>query len=172
MNSIDAITLNHWLKNNEATLIDVREVVEYQSCSIPGARHLPLSEVTMDKAHLPEHQNKKLVFHCKSGKRSAMACAKLIKEDIDCDVWTLEGGIDAWKGQGNPTITSKSILPLERQVHIAISMLILLGLSLHALLDNTAFLILPLIAGLGLLNSGITGWCGLAKLMAKMPWNK
>ena len=28
------------------------------------------------------------------------------------------------------------------------------------------------VVNLGLMNAGITGWCGLAKFMAKMPWNK
>lgn len=172
INNIDSKTLNEWLQNDEVTLIDVREAVEYKICSIPNSRHLPLSEVTIDKAHLPQHKNKKLVFHCKSGKRSAMACQKLATEGIDFDIWTLEGGIDAWKGQNLPTISLKKILPLERQVQMTISILILSGLSLHFMTENPVFLILPLIAGLGLLNAGITGWCGLARLMAKMPWNK
>lgn len=172
INNLNATTLKNWLKNDEVTLIDVREAVEYQSCSIPNSRHLPLSEVTIDKAHLPEHQNKKLVFHCKSGKRSAMACEKLINEGIDFDIWTLEGGIDTWIQKGFSTTSFKKILPLERQVHITISVLILSGLSLHYVLNNPLFLILPFITGLGLLNAGVTGWCGMAKLIAKMPWNK
>lgn len=170
--TIDAITLHELLKNDEVILIDVRELVEYQSCSIPNAKHLPLSEVTIDRTHLPEHENKQLVFHCKSGKRSAMACEKLLNEGIDFDIYTLEGGIDAWIKNDFSTISLKKILPLERQMHITISILILSGLTLNFILNNSLYLILPLITGLGLLNAGITGWCGMGKLIARMPWNK
>ena len=34
------------------------------------------------------------------------------------------------------------------------------------------FLILPAFVGCGLMFAGITGWCGMALLLAKMPWNK
>lgn len=172
INQVDPITLKEWLDNHEAVLIDVREVVEYQTCSIPHSRHLPLSQVTLDKAHLPEHKNKKLVFHCKSGKRSMMACEKIIKEGVDFDIWNLTGGIDGWKEKNLKTVSQKNILPLERQTQLAISVIILSGLSLNYILKDSAFLILPLIAGLGLLNAALTGWCGMARMIAKMPWNK
>jgi rhodanese-related sulfurtransferase len=164
INNIDPVTLKDWLDNKEAILIDVREVIEYKACSIPNSRHLPLSQVTIDKAHLPEHRNKKLVFHCKSGKRSMMACEKLISEGINFDIWNLEGGIESWKKKNLTIISTKDIISLERQVHIAISLFVLSGLSLNYFLEDSLYLILPLIAGIGLLNSGITGWCGLAKI--------
>lgn len=172
INNIDAITLKDWLDNDEAVLIDVRETVEYKNCSIPSSRHLPLSNISIDKAHLPEHKNRKLVIHCKSGKRSMMACNKLIQEGIEFDIWNLEGGIDSWKEKGLKTIAESNILPLERQTQIGISLIILSGLGLNYFLENSLFLFLPLLAGLGLLNAGLTGWCGLAKFIAKMPWNK
>ncbi|MBL6665093.1 MAG: rhodanese-like domain-containing protein [Rickettsiales bacterium] len=172
IHNIDPATLKEWLDNKESVLIDVREVVEYQSCSIPNSTHLPLSQVSIDKTHLPVHKNKKLVFHCKSGKRSMMACEKLIKEGIDCDIWNLEGGIDNWKNFNFPTTSSKNILPLERQTQLGISVIILTGLLLYYISSNSYYLALPLLAGIGLLNAGLTGWCGLAKLMSKMPWNK
>jgi hypothetical protein len=28
------------------------------------------------------------------------------------------------------------------------------------------------LTGLGLINAGVTGWCGMAMLLAKMPWNR
>lgn len=172
INKIDAKTLKNWLDNNEAILIDVREAIEYKTCSIPSSKHLPLSQVNIDKAHLPEHKNKKLAFHCKSGKRSTMACEKLINEGINFDIYNLEGGIDAWIKENLPTISLKKTLPLERQVQLIISLIIISGLGLNYFQHNAYYLFLPLIAGLGLLNAALTGWCGMAKLIAKMPWNK
>lgn len=172
VSNIDSLILKDWLDNEKAILIDVREAIEYKTCSIPGSINLPLSLVTANQEHFKETKGKKIVFHCKSGKRSMMACNKLLHEGINFDIWNLEGGIDAWKKKNLVTIYQSKIMPIERQVQIFISALILSGLSLNCFLDSSLYLTLPLIAGLGLLNSGITGWCGLAKLIAKMPWNK
>jgi hypothetical protein len=58
-----------------------------------------------------------------------------------------------------------------RQVQITIGA-ISGGGALMALLVNAKFAVIPLFMGCGLLMAGITGFCGLAVLMAKMPWNK
>ena len=93
--SIDALTLKHWLDNNEAVLVDVREPEEYAQANIPGATLVPLDTVTLSR--LPAHDEKKLVLHCKAGYRSANACMKLLAEDPSLDVYNLEGGIMAWQ---------------------------------------------------------------------------
>lgn len=131
INDIDSVALKTWLDNNKAVLIDVREVVEYKTCSIPNSINLPLSQITIDQAHLPEYKNKKLVLHCKSGKKSMMACEKLINQGIDFDIWNLSGGIESWKNKNLATISEKNILPLERQVQIFIAIFILSGLALN-----------------------------------------
>jgi hypothetical protein len=41
-----------------------------------------------------------------------------------------------------------------------------------ALTVNHYFVLIPLVLGCGLLFAGLTGFCGLALLLAKMPWNK
>lgn len=170
-NIISAKEVARLMANDEAVIIDVREPAEYRGEHIEYARNLPLSEVSMDAANLPEHQHKKLILHCKSGKRSMLACEKLHADNIPYDLWNLDGGIEAWKKEGLSIVTSgKSVLPLDQQVQLAIGIMILAGLLLYAS-GQTYGLILPMISGLGLTNAGLTGWCGLAKLMGKMPWN-
>ena len=165
-------TLQQWLDEDEAVLVDVREHAEYSAESINYARNLPLSQLTIDNAHVLDHRHKKLVIHCHSGSRSMTACEKLIGDDASYDIWNLEGGILAWKEAGLPvTASGKKVLPLDRQVQLAISLMILVGMMLGHFVSYTWF-VLPLIAGLGLLNAGLTGWCGLAKIMAKTPWNR
>lgn len=172
IHNIKPKTLLQWLEAGEAVLVDVREPAEYKAESIDPARNLPLSQVTIDEAHMPDHRNKKLVLHCQSGKRSMMACEKLKSDDAPYDVWNLEGGILAWKEASLPvTVSGKKVLPLDRQAQLALSLMILVGMALGHFVSYTWF-ILPLVAGLGLLNAGLTGWCGIAKLMAKMPWNQ
>ena len=92
--TVDIKTLKTWLANNEVVLIDVREPQEYAETNIPGAKLIPLGTIT--RAALPDLGNKKLVIHCRSGKRSETACEKLLCEDPALDVYNLAGGILAW----------------------------------------------------------------------------
>ena len=170
MKNIDSLTLKKWLENGEAVLLDVREPAENQASKINGSHLLPLAQVT--KNSLPKHEGKKLVIHCHSGKRSQSACAKLLAEDANLEIYNLEGGILAWNAAGNEVKSStKFFLPLDRQVQLTIGVGVLVGL-LFGYFVNPLFFILSGFFGAGLCFAGITGCCGLAILMAKMPWNK
>lgn len=172
IHEISPQTLLKWLESDEVVLIDVREPVEFQSESIEQAENLPLSQVTIDEAHLPEHSGKKVILYCQSGRRSNMACEKLKNDGATFDIWDLEGGLTAWKEYGLPVKTlGKKILPLDRQVQITVGSIILTGMALGYWL-NPLWFVLPVIAGLGLLNAGISGWCGMAKVIVRMPWNR
>jgi hypothetical protein len=71
-----------------------------------------------------------------------------------------------------PVIVGQSrALPLMRQVQITIGLISAAGAVL-ALAANPLFAIIPLVMGCGLVFAGITGICGLALLLAKMPWNR
>jgi hypothetical protein len=63
------------------------------------------------------------------------------------------------------------VLSLERQVRIGAGSLVLLGLAL-AWLVHPAFAGLSAFVGAGLVFAGVTDWCGMAMLLAKMPWNR
>jgi hypothetical protein len=58
-----------------------------------------------------------------------------------------------------------------RQVFIGAGGLVLGGVLLTHFVGYT-FILVPLFVSLGLLVSGFTGWCGMALLLSKMPWNK
>jgi len=168
--NIDAKTLKKWLENNEAILIDVREPSEHEAEKISGSNLLPLAKVC--KSSLPKYENKKLVLHCRSGKRSANACQKLLGEDSALEIYNLEGGISAWSVEGCEIETSgKFFLPLDRQVQLTIGLGVFVASILGYLLSPSFFLLSGFF-GVGLIFAGLSGYCGLAILMAKMPWNK
>ena len=168
MKTITASELKKILDKDEVLLIDVREPAEHRSECIDGACLIPLSEISIDK--LPSTK-RLVVIHCRSGKRSADACAKLLKDNPFLDVASLEGGIVAWIQAGFKVKKSGStILPLDRQTQIAVGFIAFFGTILGAWI-NPAFYILPGFIGAGLMFAGLTGWCGMAKLLAKMPWN-
>lgn len=168
MKAITPQSLKAWLKDKKVTLIDVREPFEHKVESISGAHLIPLSEISLSK--LPE-EKQAIVIHCQSGKRSAAACEKLLKENPSLEVYSLEGGILAWKREGFDVHRPTKCLPLERQQQIVAGFLAFGGIILGAFL-NPGFYWISAFVGLGLMTSGFTGWCGMAKLLAKMPWNK
>ncbi|MDO7085664.1 rhodanese-like domain-containing protein [Pseudocolwellia sp. AS88] len=158
-----------WLENGEAILIDVREPAEFATKHIQGATLLPLGKITSED--LPE-TNKKIVIYCQKGSRGNSACVKITDQNSSVVIYNLVGGIEAWQEAGNAVKEGKSkVLPLDRQVQITIGSLALAS-SLTGYFHDPAFMLLPAFLGAGLLFAGLSGTCGLAILMAKMPWNQ
>ena len=154
-----------------AKLIDIRDADEYLYEHIPEARLAPLS--TLEQGSLPANlQAERIIFHCQSGKRTQNAAAKLNAAAAPAQVWLLEGGIDGWKAAGLPVAKdSLQPLPLMRQVQIAAGSLALLGVILGYAV-NSGFFLLSGFVGAGLVLAGVTGFCGMARLLDKMPWNR
>jgi len=170
MRTVDAYTLKRWMDNGEAVLVDVREPAEYAAERIEGAILIPLSAIS--KAALPEAQNRKLVIHCKKGGRGGSACEKLLAEDPQMELYGLEGGLSSWTEAGLPTFSSgRFFLPLDRQVQLTIGVSILLASILGYVFGPEFFLVTGFF-GIGLTFAGLTGYCGLAHIMARFPWNQ
>ena len=82
-------------------LVDVREPHEYEAERIPGALLFPLS--TFDAGRLPPDGERRVVFQCGSGKRSAQAAGQRLVAGA-ARTAHLAGGIGAWKAAGLPLI--------------------------------------------------------------------
>jgi len=153
-------------------LLDVRTPAEHAIVHVSGARLLPLD--TLDAAAFLRNRGTcdvPLYVMCQSGTRSAKAVTKFQRAGFE-DCVQVEGGIDAWVQTGLPVERGESkVLPLMRQVQITVGFLSAAGAAL-ALGVNVRFAIIPLLTGCGLLFAGLTGTCGLALLLAKMPWNR
>jgi rhodanese-related sulfurtransferase len=158
----------HDLLAQGAVLVDIRDADEHAREHIPGAHHLPLSEIKKSKVPV---EAKAIVYHCKSGART-MANAQTLRDASVCEAYIVEGGLDAWRKAGLPVrVDTKQPLPLNRQVQIGAGLLVLIG----AVLGYTVspwFYLLSAFVGAGLLQAGITGWCGIANLLQAMPWNR
>ena len=157
------------LLRDGATLVDVREPDEHARERIPGARSLPLSR--LEEAELAVHNGKPVVFHCRSGARTAGNADRLNAEAGLCEAYIVEGGLDAWNQAGLSVATNRrQPLELMRQVQIAAGSLVVLGALLGALISPSLY-VLSGFVGAGLVFAGVTGTCGLAKLLRMMPWN-
>lgn len=150
-----------------ALLVDVREPDEHAREHIPGAVSLPLGrrdELASD--------GRPIVFHCRSGMRTAAHAEALRTAAMGADCFLLEGGIDAWRSAGLPTrLNRKQPIEVMRQVQLIAGGLVLLG-AILSLLVAPAFALLSAFVGAGLMVAGATGWCGMATLLRRLPWNR
>lgn len=153
-------------------LIDVRTPAEFESVHIQAARCIPLN--TLNPGKISEHSTQQpdapVYIICKSGQRSKQACEQLLTSYPERTI-LVEGGTDAWVSAGFPVERGSFILPLNQQVQAVIGTVVLLGVVL-ALLVNNYFILISLFAACGFIIGNLTGFCPLAILMAKMPWNR
>ena len=150
-----------------ALLVDVRDPSEHARERIPGAHNVPLASLS----ELPRGAAG-YVFHCRSGARTAAHANALAAAAGEADSYVIAGGIDAWRGAGL-ALDKDTAAPLEimRQVQIAAGALILASVLL-AVFVAPPFIALAAFVGAGLTFAGATGWCGMAKLLQRLPWNR
>jgi len=97
---IDCATLKDWLDKDEAIVIDVREVEEYEAAHIKGAILIPVGTCSPDI--VPHNPDKKIVFQCKAGKRGGKACEICATAQPEKTIYNLAGGLDQWIAEGYP----------------------------------------------------------------------
>ena len=164
---ISAHDLADQLAAGDVTVIDVREPMEFATGHIAGSLNVPLSRLA--QADLPRGQ---LVLVCQSGNRSGKGLAQLLQQGHPHPVADLLGGVPAWQQAGLPVRKLKGApLPLMRQVQIVAGSVVLVG----EILSQTgvpAWIWLSGFVGAGLTFAGVSGFCGMARLLAAMPWNR
>jgi rhodanese-related sulfurtransferase len=157
------------LRLSGAVLVDIREPDEFRRRHARGARSRPLS--TLEATPLRLERGRDVVFTCKTGMRTAAACQQLAAS-VEGDAYVLEGGLDAWAAAGLPVEEDrKAPLEMMRQVQITAGSMVLLGVVLGFAL-HPAFFGLAAFVGAGLILAGLTGFCGMARLLALAPWNR
>ena len=155
-----------------ALLVDIRSTDEYAREHIPGACCIPLAELGSAPAVANQDVQRPVVFHCRSGMRTRGNLPALAAVAGGCTAYVIEGGLDAWKQAGLP-VARDSGAPLElmRQVQLGAGGLVLLGTLLAATVSPWFLLVTGFVGG-GLLLAGATGFCGMARVLAYMPWNR
>ena len=152
-----------------AKLIDIRDADEYAREHIPVAQSVPLDTLP---AGLKAGAGDTIIFHCQSGARTSGNADRLARAAAPAQAFVIEGGLQGWKQAGLQTVEDRSQpLPLMRQVQIAAGLLILCGVVLGYSVSGGFFLLSGFV-GAGLLFAGVTGFCGMARLLKVMPWNR
>jgi len=157
------------LKAGAAILVDIREPDEFARRHVKGALSRPLG--SLETAHLKIEPGADVVFTCRTGMRTGANCERLAAQ-VEGQAFVLDGGVDAWAAAGLPVYEDrKAPLEIMRQVQIAAGSLVLLGVILGSVV-HPAFLGLSAFVGAGLALAGVSGFCGMARLLAWAPWNR
>ncbi|MEY4570381.1 MAG: inner membrane protein YgaP [Verrucomicrobiota bacterium] len=164
---IQATQLNADIQSGKIiSLIDVRTPAEYGEIHLPGSQLMPLDR--LDAAAIRDAGP--CVLICRSGKRAEQASQKFAAAGCG-NLVILDGGVAAWESAGLPVERGAKAISLERQVRIAAGLLVLLGVILGTWV-HPGFYGLSAFVGAGLVFAGVTDWCGMAMVLAKMPWNQ
>ena len=152
-------------------LIDVRTPVEFREVHVQFARNVPLDQ--LDSTNFAPGWNKNtqpFYVICQSGGRGKRACDRLIEAGYT-NVVNVEGGTQAWEQADLPVVRGQMAMTLERQVRVTAGALVLVG-ALLSYFAHPYWNVLSAFVGAGLVFAGITDYCGMGMLLAKMPWNK
>jgi rhodanese-related sulfurtransferase len=169
MKTISPIELQKLLATElRLPLLDVRTPVEFAEVHVPQARNIPLDELQPGALDLQKDQP--IYLLCRTQQRATRAAEKFAKEGFTPVV--VVGGTLAWINANLPVERGVAkVIGLERQVRIAAGSLVLIGVLLGWFVHR-AFYGLAGFVGAGLVFAGITDFCGMSLLLAKMPWNK
>ncbi|HSL72746.1 MAG TPA: rhodanese-like domain-containing protein [Longimicrobiales bacterium] len=151
-------------------LLDVRTPGEYESIHIHGAYNVPLDTLGEHGAEVRAHVEEPVVLICQAGGRARQA-EDVLKQAGMPNLHVLDGGMNAWLGAGLAVRRGAQRISLERQVRILAGILVALG-GLLAMTASAWFGLLPTLVGSGLVFAGVTDRCGMALVLARLPYNR
>lgn len=170
MNTIAPKTLNAKQAAGEPlALIDVRTPAEFQEVHVPFAVNIPLDRIAPEAVR-DAANGAPVYIICRSGQRARKACEQLAKSGVE-DLTIVEGGTEGWVDAGLDAVHGKKAISLERQVRMVAGTLVFTG-TLLGYFVHSYFLGLPAFVGAGLVFAGVTDTCGMAMILARMPWNQ
>ncbi len=155
-----------------AILLDVRSPGEFRSGHVEGAVNLPLDQVSGGavKALMGDRPDATVLLLCAAGGRARTAAKRLQGAGLRTVV--VAGGTNACVAAGLPIRKpARGVISIERQVRIGAGLLVATGVALGTLV-HPGFHGLSGFVGCGLVFAGVTDFCGMGLLLARMPWNR
>lgn len=99
--SLDTLGATRMINDSHAVVLDIRETAEFAAGHLPNAKNIPVAELGKRVAELPA--NKPVLVCCASGARAGRA-ASVLRDAGREQVFTLSGGIQAWRQAGLPVV--------------------------------------------------------------------
>lgn len=154
-----------------ALLLDVRSPGEFRSGHVEGAVNLPLEQVQPDAVRsILGGRDATVLVLCAAGGRARTAATRLRPAGLRAVV--VAGGTSACVVAGLPIRKAeRGVISIERQVRIGAGLLVASGVAL-GLAVHPGFYGLSAFVGCGLIFAGVTDYCGMGLMLARMPWNR
>ena len=150
-------------------VIDVRTPGEFETGHIEGSYNVPLDllgEHITDLAALGHN----VVLVCQSGARATKALEQLVAAGKS-NLRLLQGGMSAWTASGGQVArTNATRWAMDRQVRLVAGSVVLASVLASIWFPPARYL--AGFIGAGLTFSAVTNTCGMAMMLAKLPYNR
>jgi len=99
--SVSTLQATLMINQQNAIVLDVREAADYEKGRMLNARNIAFGELETRAAEIEKHKAKPVIVVSDNDNRSGRAAAALRKQGFE-QVFTLSGGIGAWRQAGLP----------------------------------------------------------------------
>lgn len=99
--SVSTLQATLLINQQNALVLDVREAAEYEKGHMLNARNIAIGEIEARAAEIEKYKAKPVIIVCDNDNRSGRAATALRKLGFE-QVFTLSGGIGAWRQAGLP----------------------------------------------------------------------
>jgi rhodanese-related sulfurtransferase len=150
-------------------VIDVRTPGEFETAHISGAYNVPLDLLREHRDEIRAQLDHKVVLVCRSGQRAAQAEDTLSAAGLG-SVHILEGGMNAWEGQGFSVNRGAQRWELERQVRFVAGTIVAISILASVVVPGLKWVAFGM--GAGLAVAALTNTCLMGMTLAKLPYNR
>ncbi len=99
--------LTQLVNRENALLIDVSSLQDFEKGHVPGARHVAISQFDAENKELAKARDLPVAIYCRNGQTSGQAAQRLVKAGFSRVYW-LEGGLGAWSEAQLPLAKGRS----------------------------------------------------------------
>ncbi|MEY9214475.1 rhodanese-like domain-containing protein [Thermobifida halotolerans] len=157
-------------RNPRVRLIDVRTPGEFAGAHIPGSYNVPLDLLREHRRELSAEHDDPVVLVCRSGMRADQARALVAGSGLE-RISVLRGGINEWERVGAPLNRGTGgRWAMERQVRLVAGSVVLTSVAASAVFGPLKWVAAGIGAGLAL--AAVTDTCMMARLLARLPYNR
>jgi len=151
-------------------VVDVRSPGEFAAAHIRGSYNVPLDALPEVASRLSGLRDETVALVCRTGVRASQAETMLRSAGVE-SARVLAGGIEGWEQAGLPLDRGRGAWSIERQVRAIAGGLVVTGV-VGSVTVNRKLVWLAGFVGGGLLFAGLTDFCGMARLLMLLPFNR
>ena len=104
--TLTALEALRMFNDEDAVLVDVREIAEFREGHIPDATNIPLATLKQGPGDLEKYKSRPIVVYCRSGNRAPSVIGQLKKQGFE-RIYNLQGGLESWKSASLPVMKGR-----------------------------------------------------------------